>query len=120
MRKTKQPEGRPVWEKRFKEFQASGKTQAAWCKENNINPRTFNFWYLKLQREQTQPQKQIREPVKWLAIDAKEIEINPEANLGATSGQAIDIKIANMTIKVTPGFEPEHLLNIVKTLSKLC
>ena len=85
MRKTKEPEGRPVWEKRFNEFQASGKTQAAWCKEKNINPRTFNFWYLKLQREQTQPQKQIREPVKWLAIDTKEIEINPEANLGATS-----------------------------------
>jgi hypothetical protein len=64
LRKIKEPEGRPVWEKRFEEFQAGGKTQAAWCKENNINPRAFNFWYLKLQREQTQPQKQIREPVK--------------------------------------------------------
>jgi len=41
LRKTKEPEGRPVWEKRFKEFQTSSKTQAAWCKENNINPRTF-------------------------------------------------------------------------------
>jgi hypothetical protein len=92
--------GVEVWEKRFKEFQAGGKTQA-WCKENNINPRAFNFWYLKLQREQTQPQKQIREPVKWLAIDTKEIEINPEANLGATSHQAIDIKIAKMTIEIS-------------------
>jgi hypothetical protein len=43
LRKIKEPEGRPVWEKRFEEFQAGGKTQAAWCKENNINPRAFNF-----------------------------------------------------------------------------
>lgn len=120
MRKTKQPEGRPVWEKRFNEFKASGKTQAAWCKEKNINPNTFNFWYLRLKREKTQPEKQIEKSVKWLAIDTKEIEINPQANIGATPRQVIDIKIANMTIEVTPGFEPEHLLNIVKTLSKLC
>lgn len=120
MRKTKEPEGRPVWEKRFNEFQASGKTQAAWCNEQKINPNTFNFWYLRLKREKTQPEKEITESVKWLAIDTKEIEINPGANLGATAHQAIDIKIANMTIEVTPGFEPEHLLNIVKTLNKLC
>lgn len=69
----------------------------------------------------TQPEKQAKKSVKWLAIDAKgEIEINPEANLGTTSHQAIHIKIANLTIEVTPGFEPEHLLNIVKTLNKLC
>ena len=120
MRKTKQPEGRPVWEKKFEEFQASGKTQAAWCKEKNINPNTFNFWYLRLKREKTEPDKQTKKTVKWLAIDTKEIEINPETNIRATTPQTIDIKIANMTIKVTPGFEPEHLLNIVKTLSKLC
>ncbi|MGE5606639.1 MAG: IS66 family insertion sequence element accessory protein TnpA [Bacteroidota bacterium] len=116
----KQPEDRIIWEKRFNEFQASGKTQAAWCKEKNINPNTFNFWYLRLKREKTQPEKQTKKSVKWLAIDTKKIGINPETNIVATPRQAIDIKIANMTIEVKPGFKPEHLLNIVKTLSKLC
>jgi len=120
LRKIKKPEDRTIWEKRFTEFQASGKSQAAWCKEKNINPKTFNFWYLRLKGEKTQSRKQIKESVKWLTLDTKEIEIKLEANIAPTSGHAIDIKIANVTIEVTPGFVPEHLLNIVKTLSKLC
>lgn len=120
MRKTKEPEECLVWEKRFKEFLNSGKSQAAWCKERNINPNTFNFWYLRLKREKTQFEKETNEPVKWLAIEPKETEIKVETDIKPTSGQAIDLKIANVSIVIKPGFDGEHLLNIVKTLSKLC
>ena len=120
MRKIKKPEDRTVWEKRFEEFLSSGKSQAAWCKEKDINPNTFNFWYLRLKAEKTQPKKQIKAPIKWLALDTKEIEIKPKTDIAITSRNAIDIKIANVTIEVTPGFIPEHLLNIVKALSELC
>lgn len=116
----KQPEDRSIWEKRYNEFQASGKSQAAWCKEKNINPNTFNFWYLRLKREKAEPEKQPKESIKWLALDPKEIEIKPETDIAPSSRHAIDIKIANMTIEVKSGFEPEHLINIIKTLSKLC
>ena len=37
---------RKQWHDRVEEFKASGKTQAEWCKENNINKRTFNYWYM--------------------------------------------------------------------------
>ena len=120
MRKTKKAEDRTVWEKRFKEFQTSGKSQAAWCKEKNINPNTFNFWYLRLKREKAEPGKQLKESVKWLAIEPKEIEIKAEPNIAPPSVQAIELKIAKATIEIKPGFNAEHLINIVKTLSKLC
>ena len=120
MRKTNKPEERIIWEKRFNEFQSSGKSQAAWCKEKKINPNTFNFWYLRLKRETAEPGKQLKESVKWLALDPKEIEIKPEVNIAQTSRNAINIRIADVTIEVKPGFEPEHLINIVKTLSQLC
>jgi hypothetical protein len=118
MRKTKKPEDRTVWEKRVNEYRASGQSQAAWCKERNINPNTFNFWYLRFNSEKTQPKQQTKKAVKWLALNTNEIEIKPEANPAQT--YTIDITIANVTIAVKPGFNPEHLLNIVKTLGKLC
>lgn len=114
----KQAEDRIVWEKRYQDFQASGKSQAAWCKEKNINPNTFNYWYLRLNREKAEPGKQQKEPIKWLELDPKEIK--PETNIAPPFPHAIDIKIADITIEVEPGFEPEHLINIIKTLSKLC
>lgn len=114
MRKTKKPEDRTVWEKRVNEYKASGQSQAAWCKEKGINPNTFNYWYLKFKTTATQKKK----PVKWLALDTKAIEIKPKP--GIEPACAIDVKIAWVTIEVKPGFDPAHLLNIVKTLSKLC
>ena len=118
MRKTKLPEDRTVWEKRYQEFKASGKSQAAWCKERNINPNTFNYWYLRFKTTKAPVPKQDKKPVKWLALNTNKIEIKPEANNVST--YAIDVKIANVIIEVKPGFAPEHLLNIVKTLSELC
>ncbi len=116
----KQPEDRKIWEKRYQDFQASGKSQAAWCKEKNINPNTFNFWYLRLKREKAEPRKQPKESIKWLAVEPKEIEIKTKTNIKTSSDQTIGLKIADVSIEVKPGFEPEHLINIIKTLSKLC
>lgn len=118
MLKTKTPENKTVWEQRYNEFRSSGKSQAAWCNENNINPRTFNFWYLRFKSTKTQSKKQSKEPVKWLALNTDEINIKSETNPVQTS--TINVRIANVTIEVKPGFEPEHLLNIIKTLGKLC
>lgn len=116
----KQPEDRNIWEERYKEFQASGKSQAAWCKEKKINPNTFNFWYLRLKREKVEPAKKPNKSIKWLAIEPKKIEIKTETNISQPTNQTIELKIADVSIEVKPGFEPEHLIKIIKALNKLC
>jgi len=53
-----------LWEQRFAEFESSGKTIAAWCKEQSIKESQFYYWRKKLRMGQAKEQ-----PVKWLAVN---------------------------------------------------
>jgi len=43
-----------AWLEKVNQFKASGKTQAIWCKEQGINVRTFNYWYVKFKEPASQ------------------------------------------------------------------
>ena len=75
---------------------------------------------MRLKREKAEPEKLTNKSIKWLAVESQEIGIKTAMNIKESSNQTIELKIAEVSIEVKPGFEPEHLINIVKTLSKLC
>ncbi|MDD3655088.1 MAG: hypothetical protein PHO01_13090 [Desulfotomaculaceae bacterium] len=55
---------RSIWKQRLAEYEVSGKSIAAWCKEQTIKENQFYYWRQKL-RSQTKETQQ----VKWLSLD---------------------------------------------------
>lgn len=100
---------RNEWETRINEFKASGQSQVAWCREKEINSRTFNYWYRKLKNADDYEKKS----TNWLSMKLEKRFEQPEA-------LTINIKIGNATIETNPGFDTEHLLKVIRTLNSLC
>jgi hypothetical protein len=109
MTKEELKELRNEWETRISEFKTSGQSQAAWCREKNINQRTFNYWYRKLKNTSSSEEN----TTNWLSMKLERRFEHPEAS-------AINIKLGNAIIETKPEFNTEHLLKIIRTLSSLC
>lgn len=95
---------RKNWMEKVDEFKASGMTKSAWCKEKNINLRTFNYWankhYLRNEVEENS--------VNWLSL-----KLN---NSNRENKSVINIKIGNTIIETKADFDQEHLLKLINTL----
>jgi len=98
-----------LWERRFKEFESSGKTIAAWCKEHSIKENQFFYWRKKLRSDQPQ----YNQPVKWLSLD---MDVDREEQPAADS---ISIHIGQAAIEIKKGFDKELLRDILKVLQVL-
>lgn len=64
---------RAEWAVRIETFNASGKTQAAFCKENGLSVKQFNYWLIKYRKVNQVPE---RKPTQWLAFEVRDDEIN--------------------------------------------
>ena len=98
-----------LWERRFKEFESSGKTIAAWCKEHSVRENQFFYWRKKLRSDQVEKDK----PVKWLPLD---LDTGSEEGPVADS---ITIHIGQVTIEVNKGFDKHLLLDVLKVVQAL-
>jgi transposase-like protein len=98
-----------LWERRFKEFESSGKTIVAWCKEHSVRENQFFYWRKKLRSDQAEP----NQPVKWLPVD---VDNSHEEEPAADS---ISIHIGKVTIEVNKGFDKQLLQDILKVLQAI-
>lgn len=94
------------WEAKVAEFKASGLTQTQWCKEKDINLRSFNRWYNILKNETPKYQKN----QKWIPLKIEESSVNMYLN----------IKVGKAVIEVTENFNPKILSNVLKVLNEIC
>lgn len=95
------------WEARIAEYRASGLSAAAWSVANGVSVHRLYYWLKKFRDTdaQTVPQAQ------WLPV-AFESSGSREDCLHVRIGQAI--------IEVKPGFDPALLIEVVRSLAKLC
>jgi hypothetical protein len=98
-----------IWEQRLAEYEGSGKTIKAWCKEQTIRENQFYYWRKKLRTCQTE--KTV--PVKWLPLD---FQIN---GLADSSGEYITVYIGQATVEVRKGFDHHLLREIVQVLKTI-
>lgn len=98
-----------LWKELMSEYKASGKTQAAWCEEKNINLNSFYYWNKKLKKSAYN----LPEHTSWVPVKIEE-ETEKSASV------LITIKIGNASIELPPGFDEEHLGKILKVLNVLC
>jgi len=90
-----------TWEHRMAAYKSSGQSARRWCAENGVNVTQLYYW---LKKEST-PAEQA-----WLPVEIK----------GPATESAMTIRVGEVTVEVKPGFDPDLLLRVVKTLGALC
>ena len=45
------------WQQRIQEWKASGLSQAAWCKQQNLKPTQLSYWHRKFEPKTAEPAK---------------------------------------------------------------
>lgn len=99
---------RKEWETRIGEFKDSGQSGAAWCAENNVNVHQFYYWMRRFKTsESTEAQSS-----KWLSLEV--------SNQVQETTNNLLVRVGEVTIEVKPGYNPELLLNVIRTIRTLC
>ena len=96
------------WDVRVAAFNASGQSIPKWCADQNLKTHQLRYWMRKL--DSTEASLPIA--TEWFSID---IDKKSEE----TSSPLV-VKVGQVGIEVKPGFDPELLAHLVKTLITLC
>jgi len=99
---SKQSEQSVDWAERIAQFQASGQSAAAWCRENNIKDHQLRYRLHRINGRESEP------GARWLPL------LPDEPN-----SPTLLIKVGTAAIEVTPGFDPALLRAVVRALSNL-
>lgn len=97
---------RKQWEERITAFKASGLSTAEWSEINNIKVTQLRYWIRKFKSDTC------TSTGKWVTLDlTKENKLdNPH----------IKIRIGDVTIELTQGFNPLLLTDVIRTLKSIC
>ncbi len=100
-----QAEIRAMWLARVEDFRASGQTVKQWCEHNNFRPGRLHYW---LRKFRASGKSELS--ISWLPLEVE--ETIPDTFLA--------LKIGRYNIEVKPGFDREHLRELILTLEQLC
>lgn len=100
---------RKEWEKIIEEFNNSGKSQAQWCRDNDLKIKAFNFWYRKLNDSSMTENNKPKNQVNWMPVKIK-----------STIHSKLNIKIGNTVIEIENGYDEKLLVSVIKTLEAIC
>lgn len=104
---------RAQWLERIKAYKASGQTQAAFCRENNLNIKQLCYWLRKYRSIEQEQNNNCDKNPSWLTFDIK-------SSLNQTQGNVINVRVGKAVVEINPDFDKNHLLNILKVLETLC
>ncbi len=98
-----------IWEDRLAQYEASGSSIAAWCKEQDIRESQFYHWRKKLRNGQ--PEK--TQSVEWLPL---EFQHTKKSRLVA---DFITVHIGQAKIQIRKGFDRQLLQEIIQVLQTM-
>ncbi len=100
---------RKEWEKIIEEFNNSGKSQAQWCRDNNLKIKAFNFWYRKLKGSSMIENNKSENQINWMPVKLK-----------STIPSKLNIKMGKAVIEIENGYDEKLLVSVIKTLEAIC
>jgi hypothetical protein len=105
---TKQQERHQLWRERITAFRSSGQSVREWCTGNGIRPQQMWYWLRRLETKHPEG-----DSPTWLQA---------VVNVGAVSQDTggLIVRVGKAAIEVRPGFHPELLSQVVRTLSFIC
>lgn len=105
------------WHMLIQTCQQSGQTVVSWCKENNINIKTYYYWLRKL-RQQELCTKELPVPIpEEKPVVFKQLEVtSPLPNTQA----AVIIRLPQATLEITDGTSQQTIHAALLALQNVC
>jgi len=100
----KRKEKEKSWLEKINEYRESGKSLVQWCTETGISIHNMNYWL----RKQAPITKVVDQETSWVSCVVE-----------GPANDAITLKMKNVEIEVTSGFQEELLLQILRTLKRV-
>jgi len=97
-------ERKKMWMDRIAAYKLSGQTVPAWCRENDVKAHQLRYWLRKEKQNSSNPKAE--DTCAWLPLNLTETETN----------SSVTVHLGQVSIEVSPGFEPKLLLDVVNTL----
>lgn len=98
-----------IWEQRLAEHETSGKSIAAWCKEQSVKENQFYYWRKKLRTGQAEK----TQSVQWLPLDLQ------LSNQDSPAGDWITVHIGQASVEIRKGFDHHLLREVVQVLQTI-
>lgn len=96
-----------TWASTIQEQQISGKTQKAWCHENNVNVHNFAYWKKRLSSTSIQETTfESGSAFEWASVI---VENNTRAS-------RLEIKVGAVSIYLESDYDEQLLVKLIKTL----
>lgn len=96
------------WEVRIANFKESGLSVKDWCSQKGLKANQLRYW-LKKNDNDTEA---LAEKPHWIPVTVNQL-------CGEENKTALPIKIGKAVIEVSPGYDPELLSDVVRTLIAL-
>lgn len=105
------------WRMLIQTCQQSGQTVVNWCKENNINIKTYYYWLRKL-RKQELCTKELPVPIPdEKPVAFKKLEVHtPVPNMQA----AVIIRFNSATVEISEGTSQQTIQAVLLALQSIC
>ena len=100
----KRKEKEQFWLEKINEYRESGMSLVQWCKDTDVATHNMNYWL----RKQAPITKAVEQDTNWVSCIVNE-----------PASDSIILKMKNVEIEVTSGFQEELLLQIIRTLDHL-
>jgi hypothetical protein len=101
---------RSEWKTRIDDYNQSGLTKSQWCREKGLKLHQLHYWIKRFNSNPNEKENQSEE-INWVPVTVNHQIVNMNDN------KSITIKFEKCDIEVNPGFDKEHLKDIVQVLS---
>jgi len=96
------------WQAIVAAYKASGQSQTQWCHANNMNLNNLRYWLQKEKHSLVQEKS-----CQCLGLDMDTIA-------AASRNQQLTIVIGPVRLEIAPGFDPQLLAQVLKTIISTC
>src|SRR5690554_6555479 len=105
---------RQYWKKRIKDYKTSGLTAAKWCEQNGVNIHTLKSYITKINKINKEKKQRKFSKTKWASV------VPDQAKTSAVNNKPIKVKIDNVTVEITKGFDLNTFEAVLRILKKQC
>lgn len=104
------------WRERVERFQESGMTQRNWCDATGTNLHNLRYWLRKAHDGKLTASFH-EHAATWMPLQIIEGPFNPTHQV--ENNGSIILRIGEVSIEVAPGFQAQHLLQVLQTVRAL-
>lgn len=99
-----------LWKERISEYESSGLSVPAWCKEQQIPAHQMRYWLRKFRDAETNHSKSDKAASRWVELDTP--------RLTPTSG--VSLRVGSVVLDIQQGFDRQLLVEVVQVLTSIC